>query len=92
MTSLSKSTQATVHSNILFTCEIKRKSSIWFLLFFSCFRFEIMNQLSMSFDEHREINYFPFEPKTVVHELQKAIPELDLVGLVHSRKWFAERA
>jgi hypothetical protein len=46
-----------------------------------------MNQLSISFDEHRDINYLPFDPKTVVHDLQKSIPELDLVGLVHSRKW-----
>ena len=46
-----------------------------------------MNQLSMSFEEQRDVNYLPFEPRTVVADLQKAIPELDLVGLVHSRKW-----
>jgi hypothetical protein len=47
-----------------------------------------MNQLSMSFDEQRDVNYHQFDPKTVVADLQKAIPELDLVGLVHSRKWY----
>ena len=46
-----------------------------------------MNPLSMSFDEQRDVNYVPFDPKAVVADLQKAIPELDLVGLVHSRKW-----
>lgn len=50
-----------------------------------------MNQFSMSFDEQRDINYLSFDPKTVVNDLQKAIPELDLVGLVHSRKWFVEK-
>ena len=50
-------------------------------------KFVRMNQLSMSFDEHRDVNYFQFDPKTVVTDLQKAIPELDLVGLVHSKKW-----
>ncbi|CAF3854828.1 unnamed protein product [Rotaria magnacalcarata] len=49
-----------------------------------------MNPLSMSFDEQRDVNYLQFDPKTVVTDLQKAIPALDLVGLVHSRKWCCE--
>ncbi|CAF3354286.1 unnamed protein product [Rotaria socialis] len=49
-----------------------------------------MNPLSMSFDEQRDVNYLQFDPKTVLTDLQKAIPALDLVGLVHSRKWCCE--
>ncbi|CAF0866997.1 unnamed protein product, partial [Didymodactylos carnosus] len=49
-----------------------------------------MLSLSMSFDEQSDVNYYQFDPKTVVEELKKAISELDFVGLVHSRKWCSE--